>query len=120
LDNRSYSSLHFLGDIAEKTNRPDEALEWYKRALLVQPGSGDAHFAVGRALETEGHSQNAFTELTIAQSKLPDDSSVHYWLARTLKDLGHKERANVELSKVREILESKRSAQLKKLGNGVQ
>ncbi len=120
LDDRSYSALHFLGDIAEKTNLPQEALEWYRRALHVQPGSGEAHFAFGRALESQGHSEDALKQLTIAQSQLPDDSSVHYWLAKTFKSLGQKERANVELGKVRELLASHRSAQLKQLGNGVQ
>jgi tetratricopeptide (TPR) repeat protein len=120
LDDRSYSSLHFLGDIAEKTNRPREALGWYKRSLQVRPDSGESHFALGRALAIEEHYQDALKELTDAQSLLPNDSSVHYWLARTLKSLGRKDRANLELSKVREILAAQRSAQLEKLGNGAQ
>ena len=119
LDDRSYSALHFLGDIAEKTNLPQEALEWYRRALQVEPASGEAHFAFGRALESQGQSEDALKQLTIAQSQLPDDSSVHYWLAKTFRSLGQKERANVELDKVRELLASHRSAQLKQLGNGV-
>jgi Flp pilus assembly protein TadD len=120
LDDHSYSALHFLGDIAEKANHPAEALVWYKRALQAQPNSGEAHFAFGRALEIQGQSQDALKELTIAQSQLPEDSSVHYWLAKTLKTLGRKDSANRELKKVRELLDSQRSAQLKKLGNGVQ
>jgi tetratricopeptide (TPR) repeat protein len=119
LDDRSYSALHFLGDIAEKTNRPREALGWYRRALQAQPGSGEAHFAFGRALEFQGDSHGALKELKIAQCHLPDDSSVHYWLAKTFKSLGQKESANVELGKVRELLASHRFAQLKQLGNGV-
>jgi tetratricopeptide (TPR) repeat protein len=120
LDDSSYSALHFLGDIAEKTNQPEEALTWYERALQVNPGSGEAHFAVGRALESQGHSQDALKELMTAQSQLPEDSSVHYWLAKTLRALGHTDSANRELDKVRELLDSQRSAQLKKLGGGVQ
>jgi Flp pilus assembly protein TadD len=120
LDDRSYSALHFLGDIAEKANHPGEALVWYKRALQAQPNSGEAHFAFGRALEIQGRSQDALKELTIAQSQLPEDSSVHYWLAKTLKTLGRKDSANLELNKVRELLDSQRSARLKKLSNGVQ
>ncbi len=120
LNDRSYSALRYLGDIAEKTSRPREALEWYRRALQAQPGSGEAHFALGRALANEGQNQEALKELTIAKSQLPDDASVHYWLATTLKSLGHKDSANEELNTVREILAAQRSAQLKKLGNGVQ
>jgi protein O-GlcNAc transferase len=120
LDERSYSSLHFLGEVAEQSNRPGEALAWYRRALRVEPESAEAHFALGRALETEGKSDDALKELKVAQVQMVDNAAVHYWTARTLRRLGLTENANEELKKVREINAAERSSILRKLGNGMQ
>jgi tetratricopeptide (TPR) repeat protein len=119
LDDRSYSALHFLGEIAEQTNRPEEALAWYRRAWRLQPESAEAHFALGRALETEGKNEVALKELKVAELQMADNASLHYWAARTLRHLGLTENANEELKKVQEINAAERSSILRKLGNGM-
>lgn len=118
IDKQSYAALHYLGDIAEKTNRPDTALDCYQRALRVKPDSGETRFSLGRVLEMKGDSKEALNQLSNALPSMPDDAALHYWLARTYRHLGQTDLADKQLARVRELNEAERSSLLNKLGNG--
>ena len=75
----TYSAMHFLGDIAERSADFSRALNWDEGALRERPESGEAHFAVGRVLELEGRSEDALKELRASFPELDDDASAHYW-----------------------------------------
>ena len=114
----SYSSLHYLGEIAEKTDRPDQALHWYQQALRIQPGSAEARYAVGRALQMQGREEDALKEYESALPHLQGDASLHYSIAKVLKHLGRNKEAIAELQKVREINNAERLQLLQRFVNG--
>lgn len=115
LDRHSYPSMHYLGVIAEQSNQYDVALDWYQRALRERPNLGEAHFALGRVLERQGHDAEAIREFQASLSALKDDPSLHYWTARALRRMGRNQEAGEEFARVAAINKATRDDLLRKL-----
>ena len=61
-------------------------LEYYK-VLLMVPGDAETHFAVGRMLLTQGHSQEAVKQFRLALSYRPDMIEARKLLDGTVREL---------------------------------
>lgn len=70
-----------LGDLyLSAMNRPDQAVEAYRAALALEPGSPGAHFALGTALAALHQDDKAEKELREAQRLMPTDPSPNHSL----------------------------------------
>jgi tetratricopeptide (TPR) repeat protein len=52
-----------LGILMEDMGRQAEALEWYRQAVIHDPGMADAHFNLSMLLDRRGEAQSAFRHL---------------------------------------------------------
>ncbi|WP_237067484.1 2OG-Fe(II) oxygenase family protein [Microbulbifer guangxiensis] len=94
------STLTLIGNIYRKTDRPEEALECFEKALSVKPGHVTAIYGKAQALSELERNDEALPLLEQALALRPDSAEIQYSLALTLLNLGHYQRAEKCLSKL--------------------
>lgn len=73
-----------LADIHIQAGRREEAVDCYRRALLLAPGSADLHAALGEVLSWTDQGDEAVRELETALRLAPDHPTARVHLARVL------------------------------------
>lgn len=84
-------------DAGDKTATP-RAVELLRKALAIDPSSGEAHYQLGNLALEGGRPKEAFDELQKAAQLEPDASKIHFALARACRRLGQKEAAAREMA----------------------
>jgi tetratricopeptide (TPR) repeat protein len=69
---------------AQMPGRETEAIEEYRTALRINPGSAQAHFQLGNALQKMGRLEDAIAQYQAALALNPDVPEVRYELAYAL------------------------------------
>ena len=67
-------ALLFLGDLEERGEKPEKALERYRAALAVRPGFQTATLALAHALQRLGRAQAANRAVEAGLSRVPRDA----------------------------------------------
>lgn len=67
------------------TQRRDEAIPWFERAVALDPDNPDLRIAFGQALGAGGSSADAELQFTRAIALRPEDPEAHYYLAETYR-----------------------------------
>ena len=99
-DRSQVEALTHLGIILTQSNRPDEAIKLYDRALSLNPKYAHALFDKGQALKEKGDAKGA-TEafqrfLTLVPSDSDDAKRVKGWIAELARsDKPQKENAGI-------------------------
>ena len=102
-----YTSLYYLGVIAESEKRPDEAEKWFAKAAAAHPGEAEALFRLGQAYFDEGKFDEAAPALQKALSTaahpgdLADPALAHELLGKALEKLGRVKEAGAEAAQLR-------------------
>ncbi len=81
-DRQRYLARLFLGRVAERLGRPEEALRLYRRALEAWPDSQAARLALARALERSSGpaAPLVLVGATLGASRRPDRAEDPWWL----------------------------------------
>jgi tetratricopeptide (TPR) repeat protein len=81
-DRQRYLARLFLGRVAERLERPEEALRLYGRALEAWPDSQAARLALARALERSSGpaAPLVLVGATLGASRRPDRAEDPWWL----------------------------------------
>ncbi len=79
---------HALGTVLEAQGRLDEAIECFRKAVLLKPGFVAACNDLGVALQTAGRLEEAATSYAHTLRLKPDFAIASYNLGTVLKDLG--------------------------------
>lgn len=94
-DPQSFAALHGLAVLCGQGGRLAEALQWFDRALAVQPHSAAAHFNRGRVLHAQRRFEEALTAydcaVALAAGSAPAD--LHHQRGQVLEALGRLEAA---------------------------
>ena len=77
-----------FGVVVAQKEGPERALPYFREALRINPGYGEAHFHLGVALARLGHLEEARDHLQAALALGGDDPLAHRELALVLVDLG--------------------------------
>jgi TolB-like protein/lipoprotein NlpI len=81
LDPQASLPLYFLGRLAMVRQRPDEALAYFARTLILNPSYAPAHGAIGYVLLHTKRLQEALDNLTYAIRLSPKDHYLGLWSA---------------------------------------
>jgi tetratricopeptide (TPR) repeat protein len=85
-DNAAATVQLALVDVEE--SRLEEGSVQAKRAILLEPGSALAHYAMGRVLLAQEQWQQSAAELELARKFAPESANVRFHLATAYKNLG--------------------------------
>ncbi len=88
-----YNLANALADLGS----PDEAIDHYRRALVLTPDLGPARFNLGRLLVARGRGEEGVAELRVAVKAAPRDAAARVALAGGLEGLGRRDAALSEL-----------------------
>jgi tetratricopeptide (TPR) repeat protein len=100
---RDYTSAYGAGACYLFKQDPQRAIENFRRALTIDPGSAAAHLALGDALLREGQTSAAVTELKVAVALIPDMRQAYTLLVRAYQKLGQTAEAQEALRKEQEL-----------------
>lgn len=95
-DAREPLRAHFyqtLGDACAKSGRPGRALEYFGKAVALEPGFAQAHANLGNLLLRLRRPEQALDHLRTAVSDAPDNAVYHDQLGRALVMLGRLDEA---------------------------
>jgi tetratricopeptide (TPR) repeat protein len=92
-----------LGRAQKEAGRFDEALEWFRRALDLDPESAVLRFHVAELYYNRGLSEEARDELIEAVRIRPDFADAYHLLAFALGDLGDERGAAAASARAREM-----------------
>jgi tetratricopeptide (TPR) repeat protein len=106
---------YYLGMIAHNEGDEEQAISWFRRALISDPTNSATHAALGIALAKQKNYQDARTELERAVELDPKDQAAHYQLGLVYGRLGEKERSRAMFA----ISEKLRTEQKERQGMGV-
>jgi predicted Zn-dependent protease len=101
-----------LASIAIRQKRPADALPAAKAALKLAPGSGEAHYLLGRGYLDLGQIDNAVQELETASKISPNSPEVHFNLAKAYAKAKSPEKAEQEraiFARLNSLAEKQRS-----------
>jgi tetratricopeptide (TPR) repeat protein len=108
-----------LGNIMlEQRQDPAKALAQIEEALDICPGLAAARLDRGRALIRLDRSEDAISDLRIAEKSDPSDPSTHFLLAQALRATGKTREAQAEMqifSKLEEIARAKTAERAKQV-----
>jgi len=86
-------SEYYLGMIAHSEGREDQAIVWFRRALVSDPTNSATHSALGTTLAKIKDYQAARQELERAIELDPKDQTAHYQLGIVYARIGERERS---------------------------
>ena len=66
-DKNDHRALFYMGRIAEETNKPSEAVDWYEKALKLNDTSATYHFYLGSATGDVAQNANKFKQPFLAR-----------------------------------------------------
>ncbi len=90
-----------LGDVLSWAGRPQEAIEYLKKAMRLDPEQSFWYFwFLGHAYFLAGQHEEAIETLKRAVNRNPDFWLAHVYLAASYSELGRQEEARVEVSEV--------------------
>ena len=92
---RNFFALTGLGNAYAEQGRPDKAEVFFKKALLLQPGSPGAHANLGLVAAAQGAEQKAKTHFTAALAVDPFFAPAHVGMGNLLLAAGRPEAAIV-------------------------
>jgi Tfp pilus assembly protein PilF len=78
-----------------RQNHPEEAMQYYRRAIELDPGYAEARVHYGDALLSEGDHDGAFAQYFQAAARRPDNVEAQFKLANML--LTEKHRADLAI-----------------------
>jgi tetratricopeptide (TPR) repeat protein/2-polyprenyl-3-methyl-5-hydroxy-6-metoxy-1,4-benzoquinol methylase len=87
------------GIMSHRSGRIDEAIQWYRKSLEVNPENTTALSNMGFALQTKGNLDEAIACLQKAISIKPDFVEAHSNLGNALKDQGELDEAVISFQK---------------------
>ena len=77
-----------LGNALKESGALDDAIDCYRKALLIEPGLAEAHCNLGNALLSQGHSEEAIACCNKAIALKPDLAEAHSNLGNALRARG--------------------------------
>jgi tetratricopeptide (TPR) repeat protein len=105
IDPNHVQSLAYLGDIALKEDKPEEALTYLQKAVRQRKDIRVAYLDLGAALMQLKRYPEAQTALQRAIELDPTQPDAHFRLGRLYQAMGNKEKAQVEFAKVQQLHE---------------
>ncbi len=100
-----------LGDIAARRSDQKGALEYYTRALRLQPNDTDANLGLAKALMALHEPQEAKAPLLHAVQLEPFSPASHYRLGILYRELGQAEESRRELAEFERLKKEKNNLQ---------
>lgn len=74
--------FHNLGVIAQQRRKDAQAVDWFRKSLLLDPNYGPSRLLLGSSLLSLGRSTDAVRELKRAVRLMPDEPAAHLQLAK--------------------------------------
>ncbi len=100
-----------LGDIASRRSDQKGALEYYTRALRLQPNDTDANLGLAKALMALHENQEAKVPLLHAVQLEPFNPASHYRLGVLYRELGQADESRRELAEFEKLKKEKNNLQ---------
>lgn len=92
-EDRSFGYWLRYGTEQEKKGRHDNAKEAFKKAVMLDPGSAEAHYRLGRAYRNLGNVKYAIRAFEEAVRIAPGMEEAYYSLATLYQELGSEKQA---------------------------
>jgi tetratricopeptide (TPR) repeat protein len=83
----------FRGQLLETSNRLDEAMAHYRRALEIEPENAMAEYGIGRLYLARGENRDALPHLLRARDLNEEAGAIHGALAQAYRQMGDMESA---------------------------
>jgi len=100
---RNYDGIYGLGVCHSFRQEQPRAIEYFRRALYIQPDSAPARLALGFSLTRTGQWEAAVTELRAAVALEPKMRQAYYLLGQSYQRLGRSQEAQEAFKKVEEL-----------------
>jgi tetratricopeptide (TPR) repeat protein len=81
---KNYMAMTMLGSLLAKEHKYDQALEYYRSALRIQPSFAEAHFYLGALYDDEGQLDKALAEYQQALWFKPTQEQAHIFMGMIL------------------------------------
>ena len=95
-------------DAGDKAAKP-RAVELLRKAVAIDPRSGEAHYQLGSLALEDGRAKEALDELQKAAQLEPNSSKVHFALGRACRRLGRKKDAAREMAVFQKLKDQEQS-----------
>ena len=95
-------------DAGDQAAKP-RAVELLRKAVAIDPRSGEAHYQLGSLALGGGRAKEALDELQQAAQLEPNASKVHFALARACRRLGRKKEAAQEMAAFQKLKDQEQS-----------
>jgi Flp pilus assembly protein TadD len=105
LDPGHAQALAYLGDIAMKTNHPEDAVSLLRKSIQLKSDIRLANIDLGVLLAEQKQYPDAVATLQHAVALAPAEPDAHYRLARVYQEMGKTTESKAEFAKVRELRE---------------
>ncbi|VAW89298.1 TPR domain protein, putative component of TonB system [hydrothermal vent metagenome] len=99
-----HQALHYLGVLHAQQGNQQEAIDYYRKSIAIEPGIAPPHCHLGIALNSLRQYNEALPEFQHAIKIAPDDIEAHLNLANTFKYLSRDEEAERCLSHIIKII----------------
>jgi tetratricopeptide (TPR) repeat protein len=103
IDPTNASAEFFLGEIARRAGRWDEAVPHFSKASTLDPGFSEAFLALGMSLNSSQKFADALAPLEKYVKMEPADPAGHYQLSLSYSQTGRKDEAAREMSAQQEM-----------------
>jgi tetratricopeptide (TPR) repeat protein len=104
-----YTSLYYLGLIAIRQQKTNDAESWLEKAIAAQPESREANFSLGQARLDSGHLNEAVAafrrslQLSPAEERSQEAARTHALLGQALARLGRHDESEAELAEMKKL-----------------
>lgn len=109
IDPRNAAAEFWLGEIARRDSKWDDAISHFRVAAKLDSNFADALLSLGSALNSAGRYSEALSPLQEYAKKFPEDVTVHYQLALAYTRLGRDDDAAHERAVHQQLLEKRRA-----------
>lgn len=96
-------ALTALGQVQDQLGKSPDAIATFRKVLVLDPRSAEAHINLGISLADDGRLAAAFQESTSAVRLAPHSANAHFLRGRILADLGRSDEARAEFRMVMEL-----------------
>ncbi len=90
----SARAYQILGEIAERSEQAEQAIDYFRKALEAEPGNIRVHLALGDVLQQQGRSEEALAEAAAVLEADPHNRFALDLQGRALRDLRRFEEAD--------------------------